>query len=1037
MYKHHSHQKKSLFLKIFFLLSLSFFVGQNLFAQQPISYRIQELKTHGIEQFKQGHYHLAVATFDQFLKEYDQNLNLLLNEEANLDQQEAIYYWQLSNLKADTKNAIERAQNYIENSRNIVYQQRVAFALAQSFFKKNDLQEAIPYYEMAGIDNLSNEEIADAKFELAYCYFNNQQFSKAQPLFAVIKELPSHKYYVAGNYYYGLLAYNNQDYANALKSFKRIDEQETYKEIVPYYIAEIYYFTGDFDKLFKLSKSYLRKKGDLYYRKEMNLLTAQALFEQKKYQDALPYFEYYYENSDKIRKEVLYELAFSYYRLEDWNQAIEKFKPLSNAQDSLGQTSMYLLGDCYLKMNDKSGARNAFGICSDMNFNSSQQEAAYFLNAKLSYELGDESIATQRLNSFLTKFPNSKFQKEAQTLLSSLLSRTSNYAEAFAVLNQMSQKDGEAWRIYQQVAVGRALQLIQNNDLSEANNTLNLSLQQPFNPEFEAIAYFWKGDIAYLEKHYEQSIQYSQDFIAKAKGREASIHKISREATLQNAYMNIGYAYLELGNYAKAQSSFAAAQNNRISGYSDVLAADAILREADAQFMKEAYKPAMKLYNDALDAGIGNADYARYQIAMIHGILGNHDEKRKTLNKIAQKTNSKFKAEAQYELAVDEIENEKYSEAIPLLKDIVENQAYSDQIQSKAQFSLAYAYSQNNQLDKAAESYVKYIDNYPSAEDRVAALEALKSIYILQNRPEAYADFLAKNKMPGVDEESVENAFYDAASQNFGDSKWKAATEAFGKYISRFPNGKYATKAYFYRAESYMHLQEKDAALNDYEQVLKAGWSEYAESAALLASELAFAKEQYKRAFENYAELRGLAMNEQNLQTAYQGLMKTAFYQNNMQAAYQYADTLLQLPSLNKKTKVDALLYKGNALEVQEKYEDAQKVYEELALLKTGAASAEAQYRIANMAFKQKKWELAEDLAVKSARQANGQSYWEVKSYILLADVLKEQKDYFNAKATLQSVIKNAKEKDLVNEAKEKLKEVKNKEQENSKLENN
>ncbi len=105
----------------------------------------------------------------------------------------------------------------------------------------------------------------------------------------------------------------------------------------------------------------------------MQLLTGQTLFEQKKFKEALPYFEYYYENSEKIRKEELYELAYTYYRLDKWSQAIEKFQPLSNAQDSQGQTSMYLLGDCYLKTGIKK-ARNAFGVCADMDFNASQKK---------------------------------------------------------------------------------------------------------------------------------------------------------------------------------------------------------------------------------------------------------------------------------------------------------------------------------------------------------------------------------------------------------------------------------------------------------------------------------------------------------------------------------------------------------------------------------------------------------------------------------------------------------------------------------------
>src|ERR1019366_5526597 len=101
--------------------------------------------------------------------------------------------------------------------------------------------------------------------------------------------------------------------------------------------------------------------------------------------EALPYFDFYYAHADKIRKQDLYEIAYCDYKTNEWAAAIEKFKLLSNATDSLGQTAMYLLGDCYLRTGNKPGARNAFGICADMTFNKGQQEAAMILYSRISY----------------------------------------------------------------------------------------------------------------------------------------------------------------------------------------------------------------------------------------------------------------------------------------------------------------------------------------------------------------------------------------------------------------------------------------------------------------------------------------------------------------------------------------------------------------------------------------------------------------------------------------------------------------------------
>ena len=78
----------------------------------------------------------------------------------------------------------------------------------------------------------------------------------------------------------------------------------------------------------------------------------------------------------------------------------------------------------------------------------------------------------------------------------------------------------------------------------------------------------------------------------------------------------------------------------------------------------------------------------------------------------------------------------------------------------------------------------------------------------------------------------------------------------------------------------------------------------------------------------------------------------------------------------------------------------------------------------ANVKLLMKFLEEAEQAANNAIKDGNGYDYWIVKSYILLADVLVKQKDYFNAKATYESVFKNAIIIDLKNEAQQKYKQA-------------
>lgn len=1005
-------------------------------AQIPVSNRSEyALLKHGIEQYQQGHYTLASKSVSEFLQQHVQPTEGRNKETLALAIQQAKYILALSNLKGRNQHAEEEITHYISETVNPVYRQRAAFALAQYYFQHNNLPAAITNYELAGIDNLSNTEIADAKFELAYSYFNERNFERAKPLFAIIKELPDNKYYVSGNYYYGLLAYNDKNYDEALKSFERIHNQEEYKDIVPYYEAEINYFQGNYDQVLTLSNRYLRKKDKLFYDKEMQLLTGQTLFEQKKFKEALPYFEYYYENSEKIRKEELYELAYAYYRLEMWPQAIEKFQPLSNAQDSLGQTSMYLLGDCYLKTGDKKGARNAFGICADMDFNTSQKEAASFLFAKLSYELGSESIATRKFYDFIKTYPNSSFTPEAQRLLGGLLAKSSNYSEAFAIMSDMAVKDNATWAIYQQVGLGRALQLMQNNQYPAADSVLSLTLQQPINPSYEAIAYFWKGDIAYREKRYPQAIQYSKAFLDKVKGNEDVARKISPQATVQNANLNIGYAELETENFGSAREAFASAQQNKGEGYNEQLTSDAVVREADAMFMQKDFDKAAQLYDKAIASDTGNPDYARYQKSLILGLQDKQEEKINLLTTIVNKVPaSEYKQDAQYELAVSYLESDRNNEAITLLKSLSDNKSIPENLRAKSQSKLAYAYQESNRSNEAIDAYKKYIAEYPSASDRTAATDALRNLYIATGQPEQYAAFLKENNMPAQSDAGIEQTYYAAAETEYGNNNWAKAAEGFTKYLNQFPNGSNANKARYYRAESYTQLKDQAKALPDYDAVVNSGWSDFTDDAAARAAEIAMQSKDYTAAQKYYNTLRSSAMDNTNLQKAYSGLLKSSFEKEAYGEADAYADTLLSLPDINVAAQNEAQLYKAKALQRNNKLEEAKALYQTIDKKNIGLASAEARYRIAEILLAQKQLKEAETQASYAAQASGGSDYWVVKSYLLIADILTEQKDYFNAKATLQSIINNNSSKEVKEEATKKLENVKQLEKSKSKL---
>lgn len=975
------------------------------------------------DHFTQELYPLVISSEDEYLDEVSQDPAYLSPQET---QAKLRYMKAYALLQQDHPGAADSARAFLNDYRFYpAYTQRVAFALARHHFRKRELHAAIPYYEMASSANLTNKELTAANFERAYCYFNNREFQKAEIYFATVIDIPG-KYYAPANYYYGLLAYHNGKNEAALAAFKKISDESYYRKVVPYYVAEIYYFKGERKKALEEALKLINRKEKLYYDKELHLLAAQILFEEERYGDALPYFEHYYDHTDYIRKEELYEMAYSYYRVEEWENAIEKFRPLSNSHDSLGQTAMYLLGDCYLKIRDKKGARNAFGFCADMNYNAVHQENALMLYSMLSAELGYYTDATSGLNNLLLLFPETAYKTEAKTLLSTLYLRSRDYEKAYQALAQGNDNYPGYRDAMQKVAFGYAMLQLQNDNIPFAERLLETSLAYPENADYKAAAHFWMGEIQLRAGYPTKSISHFEQYL-RANG---NAELISRQAATAQAYLSLGYAYLQANDFTRAEQYFQLAREDAYASH-DIIQ-NSLLRHGDATYLQQKYKEALAFYEQVIQAGYEEADYAQIQKARILGLQGKSKEKHNLLRNLLQKP-SAYAREARYELGNSLIETDQYQQAIKTLEPLTG--AEGKDFAAKAWIKTGFAWQALKNNTKAIEAYKAVLTHFPGAEEKQTALDALQSIYTEQNQPEKYAALLQEFPDASSDaQKRLDSTYYAAAEAQIASGNWSEAQKALTNYLQNFPQGAFHIKARYYLAESYYQQKNVNKAVAFYDSVLHYPWNEFTESSARRAAEILFKQKNYTEAATYYLTLKNNAMSKDMLQAAYSGLLQSAFEKGDYALAERYADTLLNFSDPGDLAMNEVLFFKARTLQLQGKTTDALALYRQLIDTYHQTISVEAGYRIAQILFTENNLKEAEEAAVAHIKFAEGNEYWVIKSYLLLADILTAQKDYFNAKATLQSIIKNAQDSSLKAEANQKLKNVISLEKQDSKL---
>lgn len=1010
-------------VKVLIAISASLFFYSSLFAQQTAVVSDPDLQfKQARELFQQGLY----ADAQPLLRKTIEEISYFKETNRQLVLQDAKYYYNICALKLDQPDAVDRAKKYLVLVSNNPRRQLTAFQLARYYFRQNKLNEAIPYYEQAGIDNLSNDEVAEAKFELGYCYFNLKDFKKAQPLFQAIKDIHN-KYYIPANYYNGFISYYNKNYADALKSFQRVSKEPKYDIIVPYYIAEIYYYQNKPDQLLSYAEPYL-SSGKLYYNNDLKHLVGQTYFEQKNYQKALPYLEEYNANADTLQKEDVYELAYSYYQTNQLDKAISGFKQLSGKDDSLGQNSMYLLGDCYLKTGQKAEARNAFAFCARSDYNPRQQEISRFNYGKLSYELGYQDAALSTLKQFTQDYPNSAYNAEARELLALLFMNTNDYKNALDVVNAIQDKTPEVQKAYQRITFGRAIQLINDGQIDQAKQLLNSSLQYTPDPQLQQLAYFWKGEIALRENKPDEAIANTNQYFTLGGTAPAALG----EANIQTAHYNLGYSYLQKKSYAEALTQFQSAQN-AFSANGQQIASDARLREADCYYMMKNYDKAQSLYDMAISSGQPGSDYALYQKGIISGVNGNDAQKVSLLQQLASKyPKSSFSNDADYQIASTYMTQENYSAAIPYLNKVIDQP--NNPNAPNAMLRLGLAYNSMNNKPEAIKAYQQVVTRFPNSPEAGEALQSLRSLYVSSGQPDAYLSFL-KSTGHTVTSSTEDSVTYSAGESSFGNGQYPDAISQLNNYLVKFPQGRFNLKAHFYLAESYYNQKDYSHALDHYAAVLSAGTSPFTERSALQASSISFYQNKdYNKALYYFNQLKQSSTSKENTLTALRGILRCYYEMNAWPAVTASANDLLHYENISTDDKIVAYFYTGRAKQQLNDCDSAIINYQAVAQMTKSELGAEARYYIAECRFSQNDLKGAETAAFDVIKNTPSYDYWVADAYILLGRIFWKNKDYFNSKATLQSIVDHCKIPELVTKANDLLTQVKQEEQSQSKI---
>jgi TolA-binding protein len=898
--------------------------------------------------------------------------------------------------------------------------EQVKFSLGNLYYRRKEYKKAIAAYLETKVNALSTERRNEYHFKLGYSWFVREDFEKAKPLFAEVKDIRN-EYAPAATYYFSHICYLEGKYSTALEGFKKFSTKTGFGQVVPYYIVQIYYLQQRYEEAIEYGSRMLdsipEKRAVGLYR-----IIGDAYAKTKQYEKALPYLEKFLKTNPVLDRKDYFGFAYVYLQLGQCKNASAYLrKCITQTADSINQLSWYYLGKCELEAGNRKEARNAFGSSCKLRLDEMVRENALFNYAKLSYELDQDPFhdAIKSLRNFLNEYPSSDKYTEAFDLLVNALLRSKNYSEALQVIAGIRKKTPALEKAEATLNYLRATELFNNSRFSES-----LAYYQKVHPyggdnKLVASSIYWHAEACYRLNRNDSATAGFTRFL-NAPG--AALTPVYHEA-----YYALGYCYFKKKDFKQASASF----RNYLSlaeGENLVKFNDAAVRVGDLFFVDRRFTEALDYY--AMVKGPAQADYIQFQRAVIYGLQGKTPEKTAGLLALVNGIKkSAYLDDALYELADCYLIMNKNSEALETFKRLMTEHPSSPFVK-RAQVKIALIYSNTDQDDLAIQSYRDLVTQYPNTAEASQAVASMREIYVNAGKVSEFESFV--NTVPSLNypRAAIDSASYEAAELKYMKGDCEGAAADFKGYLKKYESPLFRLNALYFLAECNFKLNRQADALEAYAQVGHMPYHSYTERSVTRAASLAFTLQQYDSAYFWYRRMGELMSAPQSQFDALMGKYRCALQLGADEEVVKLANQLIEHEKTSPEFRYECMLNRAKRLLASGNDSTAVNDFQVISRNSKTAKSAEASYCLAEHFLRKNRQEACIAQLEIIINQDPSYDFWVTKAYFMYAVIFEMRNDRFNQRQTLQSIADHSEDPAFVNEARKLLQAIDEKEKE-------
>ena len=890
------------------------------------------------------------------------------------------------------------------------YSDEIQLMLGVLEVEKNNFDKAKKIFANIDTKNLSRSSESTLSFYKGYALVNLNEYDQALTVLRPLKK-KQNPYSMQATYYMGYCYYQQQLYPQALSEFLTLDESGNYSKIVPYYIVQIYYAIGQYDKVYELAEKLLRNYPDNDYNDELHRLVGEIYYQKGIYTDAVRHLKAYHELRKSKKKDIvrndLYLLGISCYKEKQYQDAINYLRQVKQTPaDSIAESTCLHLGHSYLRENDLEKAKLSYAAAIEFKINDQLREEAMYNYVQVTYlqnsALGENITA---FKNFISQYPNSKYMDKVYSLMADMYMNNKNYLAAVEALMEIQQPNDKIRQTLQylryQIAADAFLQEDNQQTLHWCKEIINATENSSI---YKTDAYYLKAEAEYKIGDYDAVLKTLEEYSKQPNYKESS-NKI-------NAQYLEAYTYFNKKQYEKANKQFEEYATNIQANHSTYT--DVLNRRGDCYFHQRKFEEAHALYLQVSNIGKTGADYSMMQQGYALGLMHQYEQKVQTLEKFVQTyPKSDFGDDALYEIARANLQLEKYDKAITAYKKLLKqynNSGYG----ARASLELGMTYRSLQLHTEAIDAFKQTISKYPNTSEAYSALDGMEQIYVETNNVAEYIAYTKTlNKMNIQSTTQEDSLIFVTAELQYMMQNYEQAAAGLATYLTRFcPGGRYCVNAMHYAANSYYMLEQYEQAKEQYMELTKIDGNPYMEKACMRVAEISYDQKDYSTALTYFERMYAAASDQNMAQTALLGMMRCSHYINNNDASIKHATSMLALEDLSNAIYNEALYYRASAYLNNKQYSEAIADYTLLAKEVRSAWGAEAKYRLAECHYNLGAKDMAEQEIMSFTTMQTTHQYWLAKSLILLADINVDNKDLFQAKQYLLALQNNYKQSD-------------------------